>query len=472
MSGSAPIDLDGKVGYHLPLLCLATVVAFLGAAQQELYGIYVFYAGMARRVAEDGMFVLHYPFDHNAGAEYPTKGPLFFWLGGLTMRGLGVNAFAATFWVRLAAIGCILATFALGRRLFGRDAGWWAAIFLLSAAPMIEVSTRFRHDAGMVLGYLLALLGCVAARDRAWGPWCCTSGIALAVMTKGLAGLSVLGLVACWWAVDRSWRRASPRAALRWCAAATVLVPALLWHLGTWYRLGDALIANMGEEAVRTGSGSLAGTAAYLGRKALAVYWLPLAALGAVAAIRARRRLGPRRSAAILVLVVWSVVALAAALAKNTHAARYLVPALPPLALLAGWAVARYVPARITRRTRMALLAVGVVAMIALPFTGRFVRDSRAGIASMRATLDAGLPPGAMVDLVRHDPSTVWWDLEWVAFHLDRRGLASSDVAALPAGRLVLIPRPALAALAASRPMEVLARARSFTLVRLGATTR
>ena len=73
-------------------------------------------------------------FNHELRPEKPV---LLYWLMMLAYRAFGVTEFAARFWSATLALGTVLATYHLGRRLFQPEVGFGA--LALATALMFDV---------------------------------------------------------------------------------------------------------------------------------------------------------------------------------------------------------------------------------------------------------------------------------------------------------------------------------------------
>jgi 4-amino-4-deoxy-L-arabinose transferase-like glycosyltransferase len=94
-------------------------------------------AGCAAEMLERGDYVVPY-----FNAELRDHKPiLLYWfiMAGYSM--FGINEFGARFWSAVLAIGTTLLTYGIGRRIFHREAGLWAAI-VLSTCLMFDVAGR------------------------------------------------------------------------------------------------------------------------------------------------------------------------------------------------------------------------------------------------------------------------------------------------------------------------------------------
>src|SRR4051812_33524134 len=214
---------------------LVMAIAAVGAAAlawglvgQGLTGDPAMYARIAQEIAERGdpsRLTLH-------GADYWAKPPLLFWCGALLLRLGDGAAWTASIPSRLFALGCVLATYAIGRRLFGRGVGALAAIALLSTAEFQRSVTTLRMESALTLGMLLSLLGYLRARRSA--PWSFWGGIAFGALAKGPPALLYAPAVAV-----HAWRaRRRPAGGWTWIAAAALLALPAAWYVHHGLRLG------------------------------------------------------------------------------------------------------------------------------------------------------------------------------------------------------------------------------------------
>ncbi|HEV7518506.1 MAG TPA: glycosyltransferase family 39 protein, partial [Thermoanaerobaculia bacterium] len=95
------------------------------------------------------------------GVKYFEKPPLFYWLEAGALRLFGPGEWAVRLAPALFALLGILAVYAAGRRLFGRQAGLWAGI-VLGTSPLWfglgEAVTLDMAVSALLTGALLAFL--------------------------------------------------------------------------------------------------------------------------------------------------------------------------------------------------------------------------------------------------------------------------------------------------------------------------
>jgi 4-amino-4-deoxy-L-arabinose transferase-like glycosyltransferase len=166
------------------------------------------YAEIPREMLSGGDWVT----PHLNGLLYLEKPPLQYWITALSLRCFGETEMAARVCTGVAGYLSLVIVFALGRRLWGFEAGMKA--LQLSSASTLFVLLGHQLTLDMTLSFfLLACLGGFvmaqidrgdARRGRAWmlGCW---AAMALATLTKGLIGVLIPAatlLLYCAWTRD------------------------------------------------------------------------------------------------------------------------------------------------------------------------------------------------------------------------------------------------------------------------------
>ena len=112
------------------------------------------YAQVAREMRDTGEWIL----PHLNSDTYPDKPPLFFWLIALfSFVTGGVTEISARLPSALAAAGCILLTFFLGKRLFDRRAGLLSGFVLMTSVEFFWLGRRGNIDMVFTLIVTLTL---------------------------------------------------------------------------------------------------------------------------------------------------------------------------------------------------------------------------------------------------------------------------------------------------------------------------
>ncbi|MFL6649503.1 MAG: glycosyltransferase family 39 protein, partial [Sulfurifustaceae bacterium] len=147
------------------------------------------------------------------GVKYFEKPPLVYWLEAGAIKLFGVNEWALRIWPALfGLLGCLVVYYT-ARRLYDRRAALFSA-GLLAISPLYDfmggILTLDMPLTGFLTGALCAFLLGIRAppggerRALLYGFYVC---IALAVMTKGLVGLALPGMIiGAWMVLVGRWR--------------------------------------------------------------------------------------------------------------------------------------------------------------------------------------------------------------------------------------------------------------------------
>jgi 4-amino-4-deoxy-L-arabinose transferase-like glycosyltransferase len=294
------------------------------------------YAAIAREMQTGGDWVV----PHVNGLPYLEKPPLYFWLTALTFQLFGPSEWATRLWSAASALGTVLLTWRIGRRLYGPPAGLMAGVVMATLVGNALYVRRASTDQLFIFCLTLAMYGFLrdAERpDRGRGRFLLFYvGAALAVLAKGFIGVVFpvlivgLGLVA----VRRlGWRE------LNWGRGIAVFAAiAVPWHalvawrspgLFSFYVIDNHLLRFL--DARRYVEDDVpSSTVAFLVASFLWAFPWSVFALARPEPDRSpRARWRP-------VLVIWLVAIVGLfALSRFKHE-YYALPAFPALAVLAG----------------------------------------------------------------------------------------------------------------------------------------
>lgn len=277
------------------------------------------------------------------GAPYADKPPLLFWIIQLGWALTGVNAWWPRLVPALFALACLYVTHRLGRRLWPRtpEAAGAAALVLLGTTFWSAFSTGLVYDTTLAFFVLCGAAGLLHAwQERRWRGFALFGlSAGLGILAKGPVALLHLSLPALtaplWMGENRpQWSR---------------------WYLGvaTGALLGLALAAAWALPAARAGGEAYAQqilwhqtanrmVSAFAHRRPF-WWYLPLLPLLLFPWIawpplwRSLRTLVASRSdSGTRLTLIWSGLGLIAFSALSGKQAHYLLPLLPPLALLSG----------------------------------------------------------------------------------------------------------------------------------------
>jgi 4-amino-4-deoxy-L-arabinose transferase-like glycosyltransferase len=333
---------------------------------------------------------------HVNGIRYLEKAPLLYWSIASSFAIFGQHDWAARLPLALYALALFLVIFAFGRRLFGSlQAGFYSALCLATASGIFGFTRILMPDVILCLWISLAMHFFWKSLGEAKPSWATALGFdiccALGVLTKGLAGaiLPVI-IILVYLFVTRNLRHL-----LRWhpvTGPLGFLIVAAPWHILAALR--NPTIGNPGsvpapgnvhgflwlyfmrEQFARYFSVS---TPNAIDSVPLPIFWLlllafiapwcifSLIALASLPWTRAFRRGSlDERQRAILLLVIWAVLVMLffSVPARQEY---YVLPALPPLALLAGYWFAEdeIAPSRAGKTVAVILFIAGLLTAIA-----------------------------------------------------------------------------------------------------------
>ncbi|MCH8273193.1 MAG: glycosyltransferase family 39 protein [Armatimonadetes bacterium] len=309
----------------------AWAFAFLLLSGFWTYGLFDLdegiYAAALREMLERGDWVaISY-----RGEPFFEKPILIYWSAMLFLKAGVPDVLALRLGPVLATAGTLLITTAFARRRFGDEVGLWSLLILACSPLLVLVGRMFQPDA-MLLFFLTAALVSFWEAVQGNGRWLWAGGAALgfAVLAKGPVALALFLPVAAY-ALIRL-RAPTRPSALDW-AGATVL---FLLVVGSWYvpvlvlKGGDFFREFIVEQNLLRFAG---GDTAHLGP-----FWfyvpVLLAALApfAFAVVGAVRHV--RKEPVEAFLWAWAVVVFLLFSAAGSKLPHYILPLLPPLAVL------------------------------------------------------------------------------------------------------------------------------------------
>jgi 4-amino-4-deoxy-L-arabinose transferase-like glycosyltransferase len=234
-----------RSGVVVLLVALAGLVILAAAPAPHVDGDALLYARIAANVLASGEWLtFHHP------GWLVDKPPVVFWLMAGSFWLLGVSDAAMRLWQLLLALGLMGVTAAASRASGGsRVEGLLAALVLGTALQFFYQATAPGQDVALTFFLSCAVYGLLRYAQAGGVGWimACGVAVALAVLTKGLAGLALFGavaLVAAVWvrrALPHPWRRVAAHAGAAAVTFAAVVLP--------WYAYG---VWRQGEPFVRT----------------------------------------------------------------------------------------------------------------------------------------------------------------------------------------------------------------------------
>ena len=339
-------NLDVRTGRIL-LLALAAVALLGGLNFCELEsGDETRTAGIAAEMYLEGDYLVP-RLNGTPFLEYP---PLYYWSVAAACSVFGIDDFAAKLPSALAAIGCVMLLFEFAGTLrLPVWARFLSGFFLLTGAQFFSDARVCRVDMMLAFFMLLAVFAfhsLTLARSgggRVGFLALFALGLSGGLLTKGLIGIGLPGLVAAAWllAGDGMNRRISWRSYLiLGVATVLALVPAGVWyglllHRGGRQMFETALFVNNFGRFSGTQGDHIEPFYYYLTKLPTLFFpWLPLLPFALWAALRNLRR---TKDSGLLLVVVFLLAPFFFLCAASSKRTVYLLPLYAPCALLCGW---------------------------------------------------------------------------------------------------------------------------------------
>jgi 4-amino-4-deoxy-L-arabinose transferase-like glycosyltransferase len=357
------------------------------------------YAEISREMAQTGDWVT----PRLNGIKYFEKPPLQYWMTAAAYKGFGESEWTARLWTALTGFAGVLAVGLVGARLFGAQAGLYAATVLAGAVLYAVIGHVNTLDMGVTFWLTIGLSGFLLAQQRTSSKaqtrfWILLAWAALgfSFLSKGLIGLALPAAALCAYAVaqrDLSFlRRLHPVAgiglllavALPWVIAVSVANP----EFARFFFIHEHFERFLTDSHHRTAPW-------WFFIPILAAGMLPWTAMLGHAGLHAWRSdtpgqdFHPRRFLLLYAGVIFIFFS-----ASRSKLPAYILPLFPALALLTGdWL------ARVRGRTLAALMvpvaALALAGAISAPFGGSLGSD-KVPVALYRI-FDKWLAAGALV---------------------------------------------------------------------------
>ena len=306
---------------------------------------------------------------------YFEKPPLVYWANAASIKIFGVNEFAVRLPAALFSVGQIVVTAASAEMMFGIASGFFAAL-VLALSPLFFGFARFATLDPALAFFLTAALGAfyVAARDDSFSQpsarrWMLISAamLAMGTLTKGPIALLLGGAIAVTWLVVEHRLRQVAQMPLVWCGAiyAAIVLP--------WFILME--VRNPGflrfffihEHLERYVSSSEHGWGPWffipivIGGMWPWIFFVPLGWSEMRSADNGSES-GPtlsQRRADATFLAIWFIVVFVFFSIPRSKLGSYILVALPPLAIVAGYGLTRLWAIKdASRRRLLAVIAI------------------------------------------------------------------------------------------------------------------
>jgi 4-amino-4-deoxy-L-arabinose transferase-like glycosyltransferase len=360
----------------LTLLFLSLITFFLGLGRQAITDSdEAFYAEAAREMVEGNDWLTpHFNYE-----ERWQKPVLYYWFTAAAFAGTDATEFMARFGSALSGVGLVLLTWSAARRLLADPPGAWLAgglaatcygYFAMARAALPDLPLAFFTTA-TIWGALRA----TDPADKFPTSWAAVAGLAagLGFLTKGPLGVVIpaIVLIPIWW---RERRRVVIRPANATIAFVLFAASGLPWYVVMWAVHGTPYLQSffVADNLERF------ATTRYNDVRALWYYvpillggLLPWTIYALVLPWRVVRDLIQRRRVLTDVewrLVIWTLAPLLLFTVSVGKQPRYVLPMLPPIAMMIAAGIAnRIVAASRDRAARLELTiaTLGTAAMFA-----------------------------------------------------------------------------------------------------------
>ncbi len=391
-----------------------------------------FYAEAAREMVESGDWLTP-AFNYEARFQKPI---LYYWLTAATYVVTGAGPGASRLWAAVSGLGLVLVTAGLARRWYDDDTALLAGAIVATSFGYVALARMALPDLPLALCITATIAAAlIAVGDRVPRPrrWLLGAAVAAALgfLTKGplavvIPALVVVPIVA----IERRASRLRPADLAAALAVFTVI--AAPWYAAMWWRHGAEYLAGffVGDNFERFATDRFNEPRPwwYYGPVILGglVPWAPFLALGTGAVTRMATGRGGAGSLETR-LTLWVVAPLLLLSISVGKQPRYVLPLLPPLALLVAHGILERTRARRgldgglyrqapDRLFQAAAMAAGLLLAVAGGLVWR-ARPLFVGVPDWQTTLAAGVSVAGGVAVIVIALSRWWrhapWALAW-----------------------------------------------------------
>lgn len=324
----------------LPLLLLAALTFFAGLGRGAITDSdEAFYAESSREMVASGDWLTPY-YNYETRFQKPI---LYYWLTSATYLATGPTEFGARLWAAMAGLGLVLVTAAAGRRWYDETTGLLAGAIVATSFGYFSIGRMALPDLPLTFCITLAIWAAlVSTLEQERNPRkfviLAAIGLGLGFLMKGPVGLIIpLLVIVPVLMIERRSIALTPIDIV--LGFVIMLAIALPWYFAMWATHGNAYLQSffVGDNFERFATDRFNDPRPwwfYLPVVAGGMLpWTPLALtwLGPITQfLRGRRSIGTID----LRLLMWAILPLAFYSISIGKQPRYVLPVLPPLALL------------------------------------------------------------------------------------------------------------------------------------------
>lgn len=369
------------------LLLLSSLTFLFGLGTQAITDSdEAFYAEAAREMVESQDWLTpHFNYE-----ERWQKPILYYWITAAAFAGTDVTEFMARFGSALSGVGLVLLTWSAARRLTGDERGAWIAGAIAATCYGYFAMARFAlPDLPLALFITATIWAAMRATDRAEtipASWAALAGLSagLGFLTKGPLAVVIpaIVLVPIWWREKRSaagLKRPVLRVSHFALGAVLFAIAGLPWYVAMWLQHGTPYLQSffVADNLERF------ATTRYNDVRALWYYvpillggLLPWTVFLLVLPWRPLRDIWRRKRRLTAVewrLLIWALAPLLLFTASVGKQPRYILPVLPPIAMMLGVGIsdrldAAYQPAARRELTIATLITAAMFVLMAMLF--------------------------------------------------------------------------------------------------------
>lgn len=332
------------------------------------------------------------------GVPYLDKPHLLYWLSLVSFKLLGVSDWSARMPTLAMTMGEVWLTYLIGRRLIGQMAAWLGGFILLTCIGFFVLHLQILTDHLITLSLLAALYCLLRWQDRPARRWSTLFFLALVAgfLSKGFIGLVfpvLIGLIYAWQLRDRRLLKllVSPPG----IALGVILL--IAWGVGSelanpgylkFQIVNEQIMRFLGRRQPPDINGfTITGFWLFLG-----IWLMPWTFIlpSALCRFWPATRPGREVEAPARLLIIWAAVILVFFTVSSSRIEYYSLPAFPPLALILGWRIERYLETPGDRVIPWSLIALGLLGLsllVLLPYLERVCVDNRREFSGMVSVL-------------------------------------------------------------------------------------
>jgi 4-amino-4-deoxy-L-arabinose transferase-like glycosyltransferase len=314
------------------------------------------YAEVAREMLVSGDYIT----PRNDWVRYFEKPPLVYWITAASLKVLGVNEFAARVQAAVFSAGQVGIAAALGEAMFGITTGILAAA-ALALSPLFFVFARFATPDPALAFFFTSALTCFYAAalapsfnqgtGRHWMLGA-SAALALGTLAKGPVALLLAGAIALVWLIVE--RRSRDAIRMPWLSCAAVYLAIVLpWFIIAAYRNHGFLTFFVVHEHLHRylsneehGWGLWFFIPVVIGGTWPWFYFIPYSIRDYFTPADEKPASDPRMRSNLRFLLLWFGIVFIFFSIPRAKLGEYILPGVPPLAIIAGVGLAKLVRAR------------------------------------------------------------------------------------------------------------------------------